>query len=67
MIGFTNPPISEALVAGHAKQILDAFGIHHLERRAAIVTKIELGKVAMQMHFAAMLIDADHTAQISSN
>lgn len=33
-----------------------------LERRAAIVTEVELGKVAVQVSLAAMLIDADHAA-----
>ena len=32
------------------------------KRGAAIVAEIELGKVAVQVRFAAMLIDADHAA-----
>lgn len=62
MTGFTNPPIGKALVASHAKQIFGAFCIRDFQSGAAIVTEIELGKVAVQMSLAAMLIDANHAA-----
>ncbi len=39
-----------------------ALGVGDFERRATIVAEIELGKVAMQVSLAAMLIDADHAA-----
>lgn len=54
--GFTNPPIGDSLIARHAQQVFGAFGIGDLESRAAIVAEIELGKVAMQMSFAALQI-----------
>jgi len=55
---FTNPPIGKALAFDHGEQLVMAFGVGDLEARAAIVA--ELGKVAMQVSLAAMLVDADH-------
>ena len=60
--GVINPPIGQSLVAGHAKQIGGAFCIRDLKRCAAIIPEIELGKVAVQVCLAAMLIDSDHAA-----
>jgi hypothetical protein len=60
--GFTNPPIGKALAFDHGEQLVVAFGVGHLESRAAIVTEIELGKVTVQMGLAAMLIHANHAA-----
>ena len=60
--GLTNPPIGEALAADGGQQHVVAFGISDLERRAAVVTEIELGQIAMQVSLAAMLIGADHSA-----
>ena len=60
--GFTNPPIGQTLPADGGQQHVVAFGISDLERRAAVVTEIELGKVAMQVSLAAMLVDAQHPA-----
>ncbi len=57
--GFTNPPIGEALVASVAQQVFGAFCIRYLEWAAAVVAEIELGKVAVKVSFAAMLLDAD--------
>lgn len=62
VIGFTNPPIGKALAFNLGKQLVVALVVGDLERCAAIVTEIELGKVAVQVRFAAMLIDADHAA-----
>ena len=61
-MGFTNPPISKALAFYHGEQLVVTLGISDLERGATVVAEIELGKVAVQMRFAAMLIDADHAA-----
>ena len=55
--GFTNPPISKAFAFDHFQQLIGAFGIRHFECCAAIVSKIEFGKVAMQMRFTAVLVD----------
>src|SRR5690606_15819992 len=60
--GFTNPQIGEALASDHGKQLIVTLGIADLERGTAIVSEIELGKVAVQMGSAAMLVDADHSA-----
>jgi hypothetical protein len=62
VIGFTNPPIGKALVAGGCKKLFSALGIGNLECRAAIVKEIEFRQVVVKMGFAAMLIDADHSA-----
>lgn len=54
--------MGKALAFDHGKQLVVSLGVGDLERRAAIVAEIELGKVAVQVSFAAMLIDADHAA-----
>lgn len=54
MTGFTNPPIGKALAFDHREQLVVALGIGDLERGAAIVTEIELGKVAVQVSLATM-------------
>jgi hypothetical protein len=53
--GFTNPPIGEALAVGAfhrspTRMVSEAYFC------TAIVTKIELGKVAVKMGFTAMLV-----------
>lgn len=58
--GFTNPPIGQTLVASLTKKIFGTFCIADLESSAAVMTEIELGKIAVQVSFAAMLVDADH-------
>lgn len=37
-----------------------ALAVANLERRTTVIPEIEFGKVAMQMRFAAMPIDADY-------
>jgi hypothetical protein len=58
--GFTNPPIGQTLVASLTEKIFGAFCVADLESRTAIMTEIELSKLAVQVSFAAMLVDADH-------
>lgn len=60
--GFTNPPIGEALAADAGQQHVVAFGVGYTWRTAAVVAEIELGEVAMQVGFAAVLINARRAA-----
>jgi hypothetical protein len=62
VIAFTNPPICQSLAFNHCKQLVVAFAVCDFQRCAAIVAEIELGKIAMQMRFAAMLVHANHAA-----
>jgi hypothetical protein len=48
VIGFTNPPIRQALVAGGGKKLFGALGIGNLESRATIVTEIEFQEIAVK-------------------
>jgi hypothetical protein len=41
---------------------LGAFCIADLESRTAVMAEIELSKIAVQVGFAAMLVNADHAA-----
>lgn len=60
MTGFTNPPIGQTLAASGLKQLFCSFRIRNLQGGVAIITEIELCKVAMRVCFAAMLVNTDH-------
>src|SRR5262249_17537327 len=62
VFGFTNPPIGQTLSAGLKDDLGSALRVLDAEARAIVVTKIELGNVAMQVRFATVLIDALHAA-----
>ena len=57
MTGFTNPPICEALATDGSEQHVVAFLIANAERGAAVIAEVKLCEVAVQVGFAAMLID----------
>lgn len=58
----TSPPIGQALPFNPLHHAAHAFGIFDAHGRAVRVAKIELGKVAMNVLFAAVLVDAVHAA-----
>ena len=60
--GPANPPIGEALAFDAAQSAIRALGIVHAKAGTVRIAEVELGKVAVQMFFAAMLIDAFHAA-----
>lgn len=55
--GFANPPIGQTLVSSLTKNIFGAFCIANLERCAAVMTEIEISRIAVQVSFAAMPAD----------
>lgn len=57
-----NSPIREALAGDASQRVLVALAVFDPKRRAVVLAKIELGKVAMQMLLTAVLIDALHAA-----
>src|SRR5260221_1200588 len=67
--GFLRLSVHQALANGALEQNFGAVGIGEAERRARVVAKIELGKVAVQVGFAdaverpvdATLEDGEHT------
>jgi hypothetical protein len=56
----TSPPISEALAACALDRTAGTLGIVNPELDTVRIAEIELGEIAVQMLFAAVLIDADH-------
>lgn len=62
VMAFVSLLISQTLTDCATDQILGPLAVTDLQGSAAIVAEIELGKVAMQVSLAAMLVDADHTA-----
>ena len=54
--------VRTTMFAAMGALLIVALAVGDLEGSAAIVAEIELGKVAMQVSLAAMLIDADHAA-----
>ena len=59
---FIRPPIGEALAHNPSHQTIRAGQIVHAHGDTVGVAEIELGKVAVQVAFAAMLVDALHAA-----
>jgi hypothetical protein len=54
--------IRQTLSSGSTDQIIGALAVTDTKSRASIVAEIELGKVAVQVSLAAMLVDADQAA-----
>lgn len=65
--GLTNPPIGQALATDGNEQQFVALVILDADSRAAVVVGVELGKVAVQVRFAAMLKLAPHTRLNTGN
>ena len=54
------PPTGKALSFNAFGNVFGALGVTYFQGGAVIVTEIKFGQIAMQMGFAAMLIDAFH-------
>ena len=54
--------IGEALALAAFYRSNGAVSVIVPKRDTVVITEVELGKIAMQMLFAAMLIDASHAA-----
>src|SRR3990167_6799902 len=57
-----SPPISKTLADDALQRFSSTHFIVHTERNAVAVAEIKLGKIAMQMLFLAVLINALHPA-----
>jgi hypothetical protein len=57
-----NLPVGEALAFDAAQYLLSAVSVIHTKSDACIVSEIELGKVAVEMLFLAVLVGAAHAA-----
>src|ERR1700730_15533202 len=62
LVGAISGAICQPLADHTLERTRGPLAVVNSECDALIVTKIELGKVAMQMLLAAMLIDASHAA-----
>ena len=58
----TSPPIGQTLTASSLDRAAGALGVVNPELDAVRIAEIELREVAVQMLFAAVLINADHAA-----
>jgi hypothetical protein len=55
---FNRPPIGKALTDNALDRFRRAFHIAYVKRHALIITEIELGKIALQMLLADMMVHA---------
>src|SRR5689334_8852701 len=60
--GNVRPPIHEPLAEAASDDHRRTLHILDAETHARVVSELELGKVAVQMHLAAMLVNAFHAA-----
>ncbi|MNC91463.1 hypothetical protein D3C83_77320 [compost metagenome] len=58
MRGFVSPPIGEALAGRAAQGFVRAHVVVDPQRHAVGIAEVELGKVAAQMGFGDVVIDA---------
>ena len=58
VLGFTSLSIHQATACGTSDYVNGPLGVRYAKLDAAVVAEIEFGKIAMQMRFAAMLVDA---------
>ena len=61
-MGFTNPPIGEALALDALHGVIGAHGVGVAKRGATVVAEIKLRQIAVKVGFAAVLVDAGHAA-----
>src|SRR5690349_11572816 len=62
ILGFVNPPISQALAINAFKSLHGAGGVIKAQLGAVVGPEIELSQITLQVLLAAMLIGADHAA-----
>jgi len=60
--GFINPPIGQAVACDHFEKRAVALLIRKTQLSKAIVAEVELGEVALQIGFPAMLVHTNHAA-----